>query len=66
MDKKEEVSSLPGVGAVQYVFSCGVDCYYHVLRFGLKNYHYELIYFGAGGGQSKRFDEMVSSFKFKE
>lgn len=47
-----------------YTISCGVDCYYHVVRFSSNNNNYELIAEGAGGGLLSRFQNILSSFTF--
>ena len=47
-----------------FTIGCGVDCYYHVVRFASNNKYYELIANGAGGGLLTRFNNILASFSF--
>lgn len=51
--------------STMYTISCGVDCYYHLVRFSVKGKYYEFIANGAGGGLLTRFDNILSTFKFE-
>ena len=50
--------------ANRYTISCGVDCYYHIVRFQHTGQYYELIADGAGGGLLQRFDQILSTVEF--
>jgi|GEM_PF-2630767 len=47
-------------------FSCGVDCYYHVVAFSTPTASHQLIFGGAGGGLRRTFDQILSTFEFVE
>lgn len=63
-DTKVQLNMKP---AQKYTFSCeGADCYYHMIRFQTKDSHNELIFYGAGGGLIRKFDQILSTFEFTD
>jgi hypothetical protein len=53
-----------GTNVTRYSIGCGVDCGFFVLEFKSNGKYYRIYFDGAGGGLSKRFDGLVSSFAF--
>ncbi len=48
----------------RYTITCGVDCYYHVVRFTSNNKYYELIAKGSDPNLLTKFQNILSSFSF--
>lgn len=48
----------------RYIITCGVDCYYQVVRFTSNNKYYELIAKGSDPNLLTKFQNILSSFSF--
>lgn len=59
--EEEKEITVDGAPGTRYTISCGTDCYYHLVRFELTGYYYEILSDGAGADLLTRFEQVLAS-----